>query len=165
MHDGISCAVALRRFTAWQWAVGLVAGVALASTAAWLAGILEAREGAASIAMAVALAIVLAVGVIALAVSLARVEAGVLSCTSGHWTFRADRSAGEAQAYRLVVAVDLGSFLLLRLDAVAAGSPRARRWLPVQKAGLDDDWHALRCAVYSPPPVVGPAGVADDTPS
>jgi hypothetical protein len=28
-------------------------------------------------------------------------------------------------------------------------------WLPVQRLGLETQWHALRCAVYSPRPMAG----------
>jgi hypothetical protein len=30
-------------------------------------------------------------------------------------------------------------------------SPRTRTtWIPVQRAGIEGDWHALRCAVHAP---------------
>jgi hypothetical protein len=48
----------------------------------------------------------------------------------------------------LVVALDLGSFLLLTL---AAPGRRRRRWLPVRRRGLAGEWQALRRAAYSPP--------------
>ena len=38
-------------------------------------------------------------------------------------------------------------------------------WLPVQRRGLEPQWHGLRCAVYSPRPardVARDAGVAAD---
>jgi hypothetical protein len=53
----------------------------------------------------------------------------------------------------VAVALDLGAWLLLRFRAVPrlAGRPR-HVWLPLQRAGLPAQWHALRCALYSPRP-------------
>ncbi|MDB5818794.1 MAG: hypothetical protein JWQ11_2434 [Rhizobacter sp.] len=71
----------------------------------------------------------------------------------------------------LMVVMDLGSWMLLRFDrplfepnlAAAAAStdvnshpqwlgirPKTTRlWLPLQRAGLERQWHGLRCALYS----------------
>ncbi len=65
----------------------------------------------------------------------------------------------------VAVAVDLGSFLLLTLAGTGDGERRSRRWLPVQRRGLENDWHALRCAVYSPPLGATIASAVDETPS
>ena len=48
----------------------------------------------------------------------------------------------------LTVAIDLGRWMLLRF---VDESPRTRTtWIPVQRAGIEGDWHALRCAVHAP---------------
>ena len=65
----------------------------------------------------------------------------------GAWTFVSD--AGVRRTGTLEVAMDLGGLLLLRL----VGQRRTRVWLPVQRRGLESQWHGLRCAVYSPPPL------------
>jgi hypothetical protein len=39
--------------------------------------------------------------------------------------------------------------MLLRFTPDA---PARMTWLPVQRRGLEAQWHALRCAVYSPRP-------------
>ena len=65
----------------------------------------------------------------------------------------------------MTVAIDLGSFLLLSLVGADAGACRSGRWLPVQRRGLELQWHALRCAVYSPPLVATDALAVDETPS
>ncbi len=62
--------------------------------------------------------------------------------------------AGSAElAGDLTVAMDLGAWLLLQFrvgpDTVARPG---RQWLPLQRAGLQAHWHALRCALYSPRP-------------
>lgn len=51
----------------------------------------------------------------------------------------------------LQVAVDLGDWMLLRLQA-GEGFRARRTWLAVQRMVAEGDWHALRCAVYSPRP-------------
>jgi hypothetical protein len=50
----------------------------------------------------------------------------------------------------VAVVIDLGPWMLLRFTADA---PPRTTWLPVQRRGLEAQWHALRCAVYSPRPV------------
>ncbi|MBA3596093.1 MAG: hypothetical protein H0W40_01750 [Methylibium sp.] len=62
--------------------------------------------------------------------------------------------AGSAEmAGDLTVAMDLGAWLLLQFRAEPDTVARPhRRWLPLQRAGLQAHWHALRCALYSPRP-------------
>jgi hypothetical protein len=139
--------VALRRFDVWRRGLAAVAGAALAALVAWAATSLAAAPAGAE-APILGTAIGLGIGAVVIALSLGRVEAGVLACRHGSWTFAPDRSPQAPVAGELAVALDLGSFLLLTL---AGSGQRRRRWLPVQRLGLEHDWHALRCAVYSPP--------------
>ena len=56
---------------------------------------------------------------------------------------------------RLAVAIDLGPWMLLKF-AHHVTDRRARiTWLPVQRRGLEPQWHALRCAVYCARPAQG----------
>ena len=64
----------------------------------------------------------------------------------------ADSVGHEPVAGTLAVALDLGSWMLLRFQADASGRRAAVAWLPAQRRGLESQWHALRCAVYSPRP-------------
>ena len=149
MRESVFFELRLHRFGVWQAAVWLVAGAAIAALAAWAVTTFDSQpQSGGAIVVAVAAALVLAT--IGLALSLARVEAGLLSCRDGVWTFAPDTAARRTG--RLEVAMDLGSFLLLRL----VEGPRASVWLPVQRRGVEAQWHGLRCAVYSPPPL--PAG-------
>ena len=50
----------------------------------------------------------------------------------------------------LHVAIDLGPWMLLRFSASLPDARARTSWLPVQRRGLEAEWHALRCAVYSP---------------
>ena len=96
-----------------------------------------------------------------------------LACVAGLWrrpalTLRWNRQcwlvACEGAAEQpgdLAVAIDLGAWMLLRfVPAGTQGSPRVRRrtdWIAVQRRGLEAQWHALRCALYSVRPASSPA--------
>ena len=150
--------VRLHRFEVWRSAVAAVAVAAIATSLAWAFTTARSNGDRSSVVVA-AIAAVLTAATIALALSLARVRAGVLSQRGDDWSFAAD--AGACRSGRLTVALDWGSFLLLRLES---GRHRSM-WLPVQRRGLEHDWHALRCAVYSPPRnAAGPATATPTSP-
>jgi len=144
MRESPAVQVHLRRFGAWRAAVVSIALAAVAASTAW--AVAQAGSHAdRDLAVVLAVAGVLSAATIALAVSLARVASGVLASEAGSWTFTPD--AGPSRSGALTVAIDLGSFLLLRLESRG----HAHVWLPVQRRGLEPEWHALRCAVHSPP--------------
>ncbi len=78
-------------------------------------------------------------------------QPSVLRWDRQHWLHSGDGSA--EQAGEIAVAVDLGSWMLLSFVPQGApgvfGPGRNRRWIAVQRRGLETQWHALRCAVYS----------------
>ena len=152
-RERLSCAVELRRFGVWRMAVATTALAALAASLAW----------AVSSHDTVALPLRVAVGaaaaaIVALSLSLWRVEAGTLRSESGHWSFTRFAVPAVSEAGELAVAIDLGSFMLLSFRA--AGRPW--RWLPAQRRGLEADWHALRAAAHAPRP---PAETAAEAPA
>ncbi|MGZ8259384.1 MAG: hypothetical protein ACXWUL_02400 [Caldimonas sp.] len=149
--------VRLHRFGVWHSAVSAVAAAAVTASLAWAFATVTANGeiGTASVA---AIAVALIAATLLVAVALLRVPAGVLSCRDGVWSFAAD--AGARHSGTLSVAIDAGSYLLLRLRA----GPFRSVWLPVQRRGLEHDWHALRCAVYWPRPADG-ATTATSSPS
>jgi hypothetical protein len=147
MRESGNFEVRLRRFEVWRWAVAAVALAAGATLLTWAWLTLASRAGD-DVVLAALATTVLAIVTIAAAVSLARANAGVLACRDGQWSFLPD--AGPNRSGPLTVAIDWGSFLLLRIDS----GRRAQLWLPVQRRGLEREWHALRCAVYSPPRAV-----------
>jgi hypothetical protein len=73
------------------------------------------------------------------------------------------------RAGRLRVVLDLGPWLLLRFAADPA--TRSAAWLPsgspiwiaLQRQGLQAEWHAIRCTLYSPPSAGPPGGIAAPT--
>ncbi len=75
-----------------------------------------------------------------------------------------DRAEGAPGT--LAVALDGGHWMLLRFRATPAGSGRRVRWLALSRRDLGGQWHALRCAVYSPrPEPAGRPAQAPATPS
>src|SRR6188508_2331869 len=150
MRERVFFELRLSRFGVWRVAVLLVAGAAIAAVAAWAVAMLDSQpETGRMLVMAVAAGLLLATT--GLAISLARVEAGLLTCSDGLWAFAPDR--GQRRTGTLEVAVDLGAFLLLRL----VEQRRTIVWLPVQRRGVESQWHALRCAAYSPLPLAARA--------
>ena len=144
MRESMFFELRLRRFGVWQVAVWLVAGAAIAAMAAWgVASWGSQVESERAIVPLVAGGLSLAT--LGLALSLSRIDGGVLTCAEGVWVFLSD--AGVGRTGSLEVAMDLGAFLLLRL--VEQG--RTSAWLPVQRRGIEAQWHGFRCAVYSPP--------------
>ena len=95
-----------------------------------------------------------------------------LACLAGSWrmpalTLRWDRQrwlvardGAAGQAGELVVAIDLGGWMLLRFvpASIEASPPwhRGAQWIALQQRGLEAQWHALRCTVYSARPALPP---------
>jgi hypothetical protein len=143
MRESVFFELRLRRFGVWQGAVWLVAGAAIAAVAAWALTMFDSEQSGRALVIAVAAGLSLAT--IALAISLVLVEGGLLTGSEGVWTFLSD--TGARRTGTLEVSMDLGAFVLLRL----VERQRTIAWLPVQRRGVETQWHALRCAVYSPP--------------
>jgi hypothetical protein len=55
-------------------------------------------------------------------------------------------ATSDAVPGELGVMLDLGAWMLLRFKPLPSGKVV---WLPVQRRGLEAEWHALRCAVYA----------------
>ena len=153
MRESVFFEVRLRRFEAWRAAVAVVAAIAIATLAAWAMAMLGSQSASGRGAV-ISLAAVLGAGTVALAMSLARVHSGLLACREGAWTFTPD--SGAIRTGALEVAIDLGAFLLIRLG----DRRRTSLWLPVQRRGLESQWHALRCAAYGPHAVAAGASSA-----
>jgi hypothetical protein len=139
--------VSLRRFGVWRGAVLTLAALAMATMAAWLftqerpIGIVTWLVTGSSIA-----------AVAVLAARTVRVPPVDLGWDGRTWSV--GPSPDESSPGDLHVAIDLGRWMLLRFNPAApAGAPAI--WLPVQRLGLESQWHALRCSVYSPRPLPG----------
>jgi hypothetical protein len=154
MRESMFFELRVCRFGVWRAAVGLVAGAAIAALTAWAVAMVESQPQAGR-GLVMAIAAGLSLATIGLAFSLARAEAGLLTRSEGMLAFVPD--SGARRTGTLEVAIDFGAFLLLRL----VERRRTIVWLPVQRRGVETQWHALRCAVYSPPLAAGePTGSA-----
>ena len=151
MHGSPPCALTVARFGAWRAAV---AALALAALASLVACTLTSPLGEGPwIRVGVAFA---ALATLALATSLWRQPGARLRWDGLAWTVEWPASAHPVSG-RLEIAIDLGSFLLLRLTPAGRSGPASVRWIPVGRAGLEHEWHAFRCAVHSPQPGAGSA--------
>jgi hypothetical protein len=162
MRAAPACTIRVTRFGAWNTAVAGLALTALVLIGAWLANRTPRPQpmhfGAAAWASIV---------IVVLAWRTCCREPTTLRWDGAVWTLE---PCGRPQPLalqrpvegRLQVALDLGPWLLLAFDPLAAPSPYARRWLPVQRRGLEAEWHALRCAVHAPvPPAANGAATKD----
>ncbi len=149
MRAAPACQISLRRFGVWRSGVLALAALGVAVMAAWLITRESALLSPSSVAAACATLLLATAGA-----SLAKMPAVDLRWDGLVWHL--GPPAGEPIAGELRVAIDLGAWMLLRF---APASPQARpriTWLPVQRRGLEAQWHALRCAVYSPRPAPAP---------
>ena len=103
---------------------------------------------------------------LALPALLALVAAAAMRWIRGgrlRWDGEVWRLDGAEQAGTLAVALDGGHWMLLRLRSIEGPAWRRVRWLALSRRDLGGQWHALRCAVYSPRPE--PAGRSAQAPA
>jgi len=157
--------VCVTRFGMWRaavLAVGLFAAVAIVVWAtqhmrvlSWPAAVGQFAGSAAAL-----------VSILWLTADLVRVPAFQLRWDGLSWYFNradptsADAVAGDPQAGDLSIAIDLGAWVLLRFTPGAPPAGARTRWLPLQRHGLERQWHGLRCALYSPRPAPGSEAAA-----
>ena len=149
MRTAPALQVSLTRFGIWRAAVVVLTLLGTLTAAGWLVG----QEGLAGVAKGAAMAVVAALAW-GLGLSLMRLPARRLSWDGQCWALL-DLAAGgtEPVAGDISVAIDLGPWMLLRFRPIASSPWRQSMqsmWLPVQRRGIEPQWHALRCAVYSP---------------
>jgi hypothetical protein len=134
---------------AWRWLVVALAAASTAASAWWLLSRLGGATGSAAFAVCIASA--LAASIAGRAV---RQPPRHLRFDGQHWQLGMAAGAdGQTRSGDLTVVMDLGPWMLLRFDAPADGTHgRCRHWLALGRDELQAQWHALRCAVYSPRP-------------
>ena len=147
MRAAPACQVSLKRFGVWRGAVLTLTFLGLTSIAAWL----STHERAADTSILVS-ALLAAIALVALAASLVQTQPVALRWDGRAWHL--GQHAGDPMPGDLRVAIDLGPWMLLRFAPAAFGARPGIIWLPLQRRGLEAEWHALRCAVYSPRPPV-----------
>ncbi len=131
----------------------LLVALAVGAATSWVVGRLEAPGE-----VAVAITIPMAILGFWSAFGLFRATPQHLSWNGRAWFLEpAGHIDPPACEGRVRVMIDAGVWLLLRFDVVT--SPCRVAWLAVARARQRPAWHGLRCAVYSPPPSVGPDSV------
>ncbi len=142
--------ITVRRFGAWRVFLMLALTAAAASLLGWVLLPQRAPDG---VAAALAAAGVVAV---AAAATLLRCRSVTLRWDGQAWRLHAGTMADHAAlAGDVSVAMDLGGWMLLRFMPRPPWGWQRGHWLPVQRRGLEADWHAFRCTVYSPRPKAG----------
>ncbi|MFM8901200.1 MAG: hypothetical protein ACKOF9_14805 [Burkholderiales bacterium] len=139
--------VLVDRFAVWTIAVVILGVIATATLLAWATPVWTTPLG---LAQGLALSIAACVLCVSLWRSL-RSSAVSLRWDGERWWLGQPSSVGaEPWPVHVVVCMDLGSWMLLQLRAHSddAGLPRRHRWLPLQRQGLELQWHGLRCALY-----------------
>ena len=138
--------VRLVHFGVWRSGVWLLTLAAALTLVMWIAAL---RSGPGLVWLAGgAMAIALIVGSGA---QLARIAPLSLQLDGVGWYIAPLSPPGwQAVPGEISIALDLGAWMLLRFDRHGLGRWSGSTWLPVQRQGLEAQWHALRCAVYSP---------------
>ena len=149
MRTAPALQVSLTRFGIWRAAVSVLTLLGMLTGTGWLTG----QEGLGAAAKGAAMAVVAAL-LWGLGLSLMRLPARRLSWDGQCWALL-DLAAGGSEpiAGEISVAIDLGPWMLLRFRPTASSAwwqSMQSTWLPVQRRGIEPQWHALRCAVYSP---------------
>jgi hypothetical protein len=150
MRAAPAVAIDLYPSAAWRGVLALLAAAALAVSAVWALERADAVGG-------VTAALVAGLGAAVLVWAWQPPPRRLRWDGQGWWLVPAQ---GAEQPGSVLVALDLGGWLLLQFRPAPA-PPVLRRgtWLALQRRGLDADWHALRCALYSPRPAApSPAG-------
>jgi hypothetical protein len=136
--------VTIERFGVWNGFLGCLGVLLCLNCGLWLA---LSRDG--SSPWQVALVVFAGSACLLCLISSIRRAPVVLRWDSQRWHsgdgVDADRECGP---WRLRVSLDLGSFILLRLESDDPAVPLKPRWLPLQRHGLRADWHAVRCALH-----------------
>lgn len=142
--------VTLSRFGVWRACVWALAAGAVLVLAAWV----HSRPTPAGLGLHLLVVAVIGL-VLALAGWLVRVPATTLRWDGQAWWLARATAVESSPARRgeLLIAIDLGSWMLLRFTPDAMGRrPWAVIWLPAHRRGLEPEWHGLRCTLHAARP-------------
>ena len=145
MQAASAVQVTVQRFGIWNAALGLVSATALSAAVAWLVTRSDELPGWSGMLL---MASVL-VGVLG-AVDLLRRRPIMLRWDTQRWHVSdPSRGASDVELSGLAVVLDLGGWMLLEFRCDVPQRILRRGWIPVQRRGIEPQWHALRCAVYA----------------
>ena len=156
MHAPAEFQLTVSRFGAWRGGLAVSGMVVWGSALAWW----MATERP-LLSVAAGLLLLACMAATASLHSLARLPGFVLRWDGGRWHLTS--AAAEPLAGSLRVAIDGGHWLLLHfVPDGAAHRPSTSHWLPVQRAGLEHDWHRLRSTVFTARPAAMPEAFGQD---
>jgi hypothetical protein len=138
----------VRRYAAWNAMLITFGLVAIAACGAWFVGRGDDLPAWCGGLMAFALVVALA----GTCSSLRRHPVQLRWDSQGWYVTEPSRGAEEVGPLRLQLMLDAGDWLLLKFMPEVRPNPQSACWLPVQRRGIEEQWHSLRCAVYSPRP-------------
>jgi hypothetical protein len=140
----------------WRRFIAFCACVAAANLTAWAASWMQAST------LACALAVPLAAGCsgwMAVFVMRRSIFAGNLAWDGACWRWFPD--AADPRTVDLLVMIDLGPWILVRLMPIEPTAPAA--WLATSRRDAAAHWAAWRTALYSPRPGSDPPAALDAT--
>ena len=159
MHPAPPLSVRLARSPALRLAAVFISAAALAALAAWL--VLHWPDDSAPMRAGRLGLCAITLGLAVQAWRRTAARAWILSWSGQRWTLRPPEAAPATErAGALQVRLDLAGWLLLEfVPETADGADTRHIWLMPSRFALCGQWHALRCAVYSPRPasLVAPA--------
>ena len=156
MHAPAEFQLTVSRFGAWRGSLAMSGLVVWGSAFAWWAATERPL-----LSVACGFLLLACVAATASLMSLARLPGFVLRWDGGQWHLGG--AACEPSAGSLQVAIDGGRWLLLKFvpdRTTHRGS--ASRWLPVQRLGLEHDWHRLRTTLFTARPTAAPEAFGQD---
>ncbi len=148
--------ISLRRSGAWRAATFTVVALGLGALTAWV--VMHERPVPPVLLIG---AVALGAAVVAFGAQVARVPIVDLRFDGRCWHLAesaesSNRAVVEAVVGDLHVAIDLGVWMLLRFVPVSVSTSEAVRrravWLPAQRWGAENQWHAFRVSVHAPRP-------------
>ena len=144
MRTAPALQLTLTRFRAWHAGLLLLVGADLACLAAWALLRPDRLPAVADIAL-----VLVALACLVVTWS-ARARPATLAWDGQAWHIGAPGAPlDRLTPGRLRLRIDLDDWMLLQFIPLRAEGAR-RAWLPVQRADLAPQWHALRCAASAP---------------
>ncbi|MGY4830569.1 hypothetical protein ACVNIS_18505 [Sphaerotilaceae bacterium SBD11-9] len=149
MHASPPFQMIVRRFGLWRAASTLLVCAAAVVLAAWAQRAVEFHLAAVCLTLAVLL-----VSCVTILRHAWRLRPASLRWDTQRWHLGPVGTAGhEPGVGSLMVALDLGAWMLLRFVPEEGSPLRRGTWLPVQRFGHERAWPALRATVYCARPV------------
>src|SRR5882724_10143686 len=153
MHASPAFQITIRHFGIWRFASVLAVFATGAVAGAWLFAMWPVRWGWICV-----IACLFAVCALWVGVDCWQLRPQSLRWDTQGWHLGSSALLGrEPHPGQVVVALELGFWMLLRFVHQQGPWWCRSTWLPVQRQGHRAEWHALRCAVYSARPALGPS--------